>query len=306
VTLRPQIDDLLELRHRARTIGLASRHRVNSALAGMYTSVFRGQGMDYEETREYREGDEIRNMDWRVTARTGTPHLKVFREERERAVMLCVDVGPHMSFGTRGTFKSVQAARAAALVGWAASGSHDRVGGLLYGDGGTGPRIFPPSRARRELWRLLRALTEVASRPTSARDPLADALDRLLRAVPVGGLIFLIGDLSRDPASLQQPLGRLRQRHEVVLLPVDDPADRELPDMGRVLFRAPDGQRTEVDTSSVAGRRHYRETWEHNRKALEVMAMRLGITLIPVPTQGDTHRVLLDGLRRRAGQIRGR
>ena len=123
MSLRPHLDDLFELRHRAHAIGLASRHRVGSPLSGLYASVFRGQGMDYEETREYREGDEIRNMDWRVTARTGVPHLKVFREERERSVVLCVDAGPHMHFGTRGTFKCVQAARAAALLVWAATSS---------------------------------------------------------------------------------------------------------------------------------------------------------------------------------------
>ena len=104
MSLRPQITDLLELRHQARTVGIASHHPVNSVLCGLYASVFRGQGMDFEEVREYQEGDEIRNMDWRVTARTGVPHLKVFREERERSVILCVDISERMAFGTRGTF----------------------------------------------------------------------------------------------------------------------------------------------------------------------------------------------------------
>ena len=121
MSLFPQLDDLLELRHQAHTLGLASHHLVNSSFAGLYASVFRGTGLDFEEVREYREGDDIRNMEWNVTARTNVPHLKIFREERERSVVLCIDRGPHMSFGTRGTFKSVQAAKAAALLGWAAS-----------------------------------------------------------------------------------------------------------------------------------------------------------------------------------------
>jgi len=120
MTLQPRLDDLLELRHRARTLGLASHHLVNSTFSGLYASVFRGTGLDFEEVREYQEGDDIRNMDWKVTARTNEPHLKVYREERERSVLLCVDHGPHMFFGTRGTFKSIQAARCAALLGWAA------------------------------------------------------------------------------------------------------------------------------------------------------------------------------------------
>ena len=121
MSLYPRLDDLLELRHQAHTLGLPSHHLVNSTFAGLYASVFRGAGVNFEEVREYREGDDIRYMDWKVTARTNEPHLKVFREERERSVVLCVDKGPHMAFGTRGTFKSVQAARAAALIGWAAS-----------------------------------------------------------------------------------------------------------------------------------------------------------------------------------------
>ncbi len=104
--MQPRLDELMELRHQAHTLGLASHHLVNTTFSGLYASVFRGQGLNFEEVREYREGDDIRNMDWKVTARTNKPHLKVYREERERSVVLCVDHGPHMFFGTRGTFKS--------------------------------------------------------------------------------------------------------------------------------------------------------------------------------------------------------
>ncbi|MGQ9659071.1 MAG: DUF58 domain-containing protein [Thermochromatium sp.] len=126
MSLYPRLDDLLELRHQAHALGLPSHRLVNSAFAGLYASVFRGAGINFEEVREYREGDDIRYMDWKVTARANEPHLKIFREERERSVVLCVDKGPPMHFGTRGTFKLVQAARAAALIGWAASQLNDR------------------------------------------------------------------------------------------------------------------------------------------------------------------------------------
>jgi uncharacterized protein (DUF58 family) len=137
MSLHPQLDDLLELRHQARALGVAAHHLVNSTFTGLYSSVFRGTGLDFDEVREYQQGDDIRNMDWLVTARTNVPHLKIFREERQRSVILCIDTGPHMSFGTRGTFKSIQAARTAALIGWAASKQHDRVGGVLPVDGST-------------------------------------------------------------------------------------------------------------------------------------------------------------------------
>ncbi len=302
MTLPVHIDELLELRHRAHVLGLSSHHRVHSVLSGLYTSVFRGQGMDFEETREYQEGDEIRNMDWRVTARTGVAHLKVFREERERAVMLCVDVGPHMQFGTRGTFKSIQAARAAALLGWTASANQDRVGALLYGRSTSSLQFFRPSRARQSFWRMLRALGET-SEPVSVKgDPLVEALEKLRRVAPTGSLMFVVGDLNRDPGPLHQALGQLCQKHELVLMPVDDPADREIPRIGRVVFSTRDGNRIEVDTDSEAGRRHYREVWEANRRALETLARRLGIAFIPVPTNEEVQGVLVAGLRRRAAR----
>jgi len=300
MTLSVRIDELLELRHGAHVLGLSSRHRVRSVLSGLYASVFRGQGMDFEETREYQEGDEIRNMDWRVTARTGVAHLKVFREERERSVVLCVDAGPHMQFGTRGTFKSIQAARASALLGWSASSNQDRVGAMLFGDPSHEARYFRPSRARLSMWRMLKALTEVPGTAPVEGDPLLDALDKLRLVAPTGALIFLIADLNRDPDPLHQPLGRLRQRHDVVLMPVDDPADREIPAIGRIVFSTLDGARIEVDTDSEAGRQHYRERWEKNRQAMETLAGRLGLTLIPVPTNEEIHQVLIRGLRRRA------
>ncbi|CAK0765247.1 DUF58 domain-containing protein [Gammaproteobacteria bacterium] len=306
MSLRPQLTDLLELRHQARTVGIASHHPVNSMLCGLYASVFRGQGMDFEEVREYREGDEIRNMDWRVTARTGVPHLKIFREERERTVVFCIDTGAGMAFGTRGTFKSIQAARAAALLGWSANSNQDRVGALLYGDPALGPRNFRPTRARRSLWRILRALTEPVTPGRPHADPLLEALENLNRSTPTGTLVFLIGDFNRDPTDLERPIGRLRQRREVVLMPVDDPVDRNLPPMGRVLFSSPDGQRVEVDTDSTEGRTLYRERWERCRMQLLTLTSRLGVDVIPITTDGDVRNTLLEGLRLRARRVAGR
>jgi uncharacterized protein (DUF58 family) len=299
MTLIPQIDELIELRHRSHALGLAARHRVTSVLAGLYASVFRGQGMNFEETREYQPGDEIRYMDWRVTARTGTPHLKVFREERERAVMLCVDTGAHMRFGTRGTFKSIQAARAAALLGWAASINKDRVGALLYGGSADELRFFAPSRARRSFWRMLQGLADQeATVPPSPEDLLTRALDSLVRVTPTGGLVILVGDLNRDVSRVEPLLGRLVQRHEVVLVPVDDPADRDIPDIGRVVFRTTDGERREINTASAEGRARYAAEWDARRGDLQRVASRLGIALIPVSTRDDVQLVLVEGLKR--------
>jgi uncharacterized protein (DUF58 family) len=292
MSLYPHIDDLLELRHQAHTFGLASHHLVNSSFSGLYASVFRGTGLDFEEVREYREGDDIRNMEWNVTARTNVPHLKIFREERERSVVLCVDKGPHMSFGTRGTFKSIQAAKAAALLGWAASRLNDRVGGMLFGDAGTGMQYFRPTKDRRALWRLLHSLTTEGSQEKRPVDCLSEALQRADRGTATGSLIFVIADMNREIAALEQTLGRLRQHHTLVLVPVDDPAEREIPDMGRIAFTSPDGQLVEVDTRDKQARERYRRTWEERREALNLMTSRVGIPLMPVSTDEDIHMTL--------------
>ncbi|WP_457667805.1 DUF58 domain-containing protein [Thiolapillus sp.] len=300
MSLQPVLDDLLELRHQAHALGMASHHLVNSSFAGLYRSVFRGQGLNFEEVREYQEGDDIRNMDWKVTARTGDPHLKVFREERERSVMLCVDKGSHMNFGTRGTFKSIQAARAAALLGWAANHQHDRVGGVLFADPHQESSYFRATKDRRALWRLLHALTtepETATNP--APEQLPDILLKASRGIGTGGLVFVIADFNQPLEGLKRALSQLVQHHSVVLVPVDDPADQELPEMGEVLFRDASGKLLSVNTSDEKGRQRYREAWEKRRKQLQQMANSLGIAVIPVHTNEDVHSALMHGLERR-------
>ncbi len=302
MSLHPQLDDLLELRHQARTLGVAAHHLVNSTFTGLYSSVFRGTGLDFDEVREYREGDDIRNMDWLVTARTNKPHLKVFREERQRSVILCIDTGPHMSFGTRGTFKSIQAARTAALIGWAASKQDDRVGGVLFGNPATGTRYYRATPGRRGLWRILRALTEPIEQGDTDESQLMAALQHLDSGSGTGSLIFVIAPINNVTTGLERILGSLKQRHDVVLLPVDDPADRDLPSMGPVIFSNAAGELLEVDTDNEVGRRAFRVDWEQRREELQQLSYRLGMGLIPVSTNKDVHKSLINGLRHYAGR----
>jgi len=204
-----------------------------------------------------------------------------------------------MRFGTRSSFKSVQAARAAALLGWAASSRQDRVGAMLFGDP-AGAQYFPPSRARRALWRMLRSLAEPGSGGANPGDPMVDSLRSLGRSNSWGTLVLVIGEFNRDPEALEQPIGRLRQRNDVVLIPVDDVADWEIPPMGKVVFASPSGARLELDTDSAEGRRRYREAWEQRRDKLRRISTRLGVDLLPIVTNQDVHRTLAEGLRWRA------
>ncbi|CAK0763233.1 DUF58 domain-containing protein [Gammaproteobacteria bacterium] len=294
--LHPKLDDLLELRHQVKSLGIASRHLVNSSFMGLYASVFRGTGMHFEEVRHYQPGDDVRHMEWKVTARTHRPHLKVFREERERTVILCVDKGPHMNFGTRGTFKSVQAARTAALIGWAASRQQDRVGGLVFGDPETGLLYFRPNKGRRALWRLLHALTQPPGDEAPSQDCLAGALQRAILGAGTGALVFVIADFNRDVTGLELTLASLAQRHSLVLIPVDDPADRSLPAMGRVTFSGTDGELLEVDTDHAAAAKAYHQAWEIRRNLLKALVNRMRIGLMPVQTDEDIHLTLIRSL----------
>ena len=300
MSLHPRLDDLLELRHQAHALGLPSHHLLNSSFSGLYASVFRGAGVNFEEVREYREGDDIRYMDWKVTARINEPHLKVFREERERSVVLCVDKGPHMAFGTRGTFKSVQAARTAALIGWAASRLHDRVGGMVFGDPVAGLQHFRPSRGRRGLWQLLRTLTEPGETRDKCVDCLGGALKPATSGLTTGSLVFVIADLNREPMGLERILGDLSQRNTVALIPVDDPADWEVPAMGVATFTGTDGTLIEVDTDDPKARQYYHDAWAERRELLQAIARRLHIVLLPVRTDQEIHLTLIHHLRQQA------
>ena len=205
-----------------------------------------------------------------------------------------------MAFGTRGTFKSVLAARAAALIGWAASRLNDRVGGMAFGDPATGLQHFRPARGRRALWQLLRTLTEPGSEQQASIDCLGGALKRATRGLPTGSLVFIIADLNRNVLDLERVLGTLSQRNSVALLPVDDPADWEIPSMGPVTFTGTDGTLIEIDTDDQAARRDYRESWERRRDMLKAMALRLNIILLPVTTDREIHMSLIHSLQQRA------
>jgi uncharacterized protein (DUF58 family) len=293
MSLYPQLDDLMELRHIAHTLGLASHHLVNSALSGMFASVFRGAGMNFEEVREYQQGDDIRNMDWKVTARANRPYLKLYQEERERDVLLLVDKGPQMQFGTMGTFKSVQAARVAALIGWAANRQNDRVGGMVFGEPERGMQFFRPGKGRRALWRVLHALTEPPTESVQLLNCLNVVLQKASRGISTGSLVFVIADFNQDADSFRQSLGALTQKARIVLIPVDDPRERELPDMGLVTFEARAGGRLQVDTGDALARDQYRKAWETRREQLVRLCGQVGALLFPVRTDDEVHVSLM-------------
>lgn len=231
-TSRPDqitLAELLALNGAAAALDLSSRKRVLTDIGGTHLSGFRGRGMEFEEHRAYQPGDDVRAIDWRVTARTGQTHIKLFREERERPVYLVIDLSPSMFFATRGVFKSVLAAQAMALLGWAAVANRDRVGGIIVGANGLSE--IRPGSGRRGLLRFLNQLSiehqAAAGQPFDSQ--LESALGHVDRLARTGAVVMLLSDFQSLPMSAKPLLQKLASRCELIAAMVSDPFERELP-----------------------------------------------------------------------------
>lgn len=292
-----ELATLLELKHKANGLSLHSTRHMRTPLSGLYASVFRGQGMDFEEVREYCYGDEIRHIDWRVTARMQKTYLKVYREERERQVLLCVDMSLGMQFGTRHTFKHIQAAQIAALLGWSGLIHGDKVGGLVFTQQAL--QFFRPERSQRSFLQLLKQLSQPIDLLSSEKSnentlDLLKALHSLNQSSHTGALLFIIADfLNLETKALQRALAELQQRHEVVLIHLNDPADMQLPAMGIVCFVTPEGKELYVDTNNAKGRKTYTDLWQQQYDYFKQMAQRLKIHCLTIATNEDAHLTLI-------------
>lgn len=274
------------------------------AEGGNNNTVFKGRGMEFAETRPYQPGDDVRLIDWRVTARTGRAHTKLFREERERPVVTWVDCRPQMFFATRGVFKSVLAARMAALVAWSAHGHGDRFGGRICGDDQEWVQV--PAGGRHGVLRYLRALElacanwRVGKRPSSAAIDVRQSLASLRRTVRPGTVLFLISDY-RD---LQEPVGDLLAdagRHcDITLCFVHDPLEATLPPPGDYPIADRGTRQAMLFARDNQLRRHYHQRFIERRKALQDLAWQHRARLITSATTDDALRVLRNACGQRA------
>jgi uncharacterized protein (DUF58 family) len=296
--LYPDFNELVNLGSRASRLKIITARKSMASAAGDYKSPFRGQGLEFHEVRDYRPGDDVRNIDWRVTARTNRPHMKIFTEERERTVLICVDSNTGMRFGTRGTFKSVQAARAAAMLGWQANGGNDRVGCVVFGDVPEGIRYFAPARSRRALWQTLKLLSRKSVGEHKAYVPLDDMLRHLERTAPTGALVFIISDFMSVDAALEKRLANLHRRCDIVLIAITDPVDQAIPAMETLRFSDDTGKKIAIDTGHKFGRDTYAKLWRDNRSRLEDIAARRGIGIVDLSTARDVYSDLVRALRR--------
>ncbi|MFD2675950.1 DUF58 domain-containing protein [Camelimonas lactis] len=301
------LEELLRLKHRARGFSFLPRQPVHSLLAGRHASRLRGRGLNFEELRHYFEGDDVRAIDWRATARLGSPHVRVYSEERDRPVILVVDQRSAMFFGSRRAMKSVTAAEAAALAAWRVTSLGDRVGAIVFGDTET-VSIRPRARDQGVLRILGEIVRQNAALAGSARADgdgarLNDALAAAARMTAHDGLVCLVSDMSGADATTRQLVSRLGVHNDVIAMFISDPLEQDLPDTGFTTFSSGDA-RIGVDLSSASLRQRFSDQRTAWRASLAALSRRRAIPVLPLSTARDVAVQLRELIGRRMDQGR--
>jgi uncharacterized protein (DUF58 family) len=293
---------LAEVMRQVRRIDLRTRGLVASQFTGEYHSVFKGQGIEFVEVREYVPGDDVRTIDWNVSARTGHAFVKKYVEERELTVLLAVDLSASQRWGTRGRMKSEMVPEVAATLAMSAVRNNDRVGLLAFTD--RVEAFVPPQKGRRHALRILRDL--LVFRPVGRGTDLAAALDHARRVLRSRSIIFLVSDfrLGRDGrAALERALGGVARRHDVIPVVLADPADAALPELGVLRLMDPETGRTmDVDTDAAAER--FGQAARTERGELTRLFRRMAMDEIELRTDAPISAAVLSFFRRRERRLR--
>ena len=288
-----------EILRKVRRLEITTRHLVTDVFSGQYHSVFKGRGMEFSEVREYEPGDDIRTIDWNVTARTGKPFVKRYIEERDLTVVLLVDLSGSEQFGTRGPQKSEVAAELCALLAFSAIGNHDRVGLLVFTDGIE--RFIPPAKGRQHGLRVIREV--LAFQPRGRGTDLGLALEHLGRVLKRRAVVFLISDFIAPDFSRQ--FRTAARRHDLVGLRLVDPREREIPDLGLCLVEDLEtGERLWVDTGDRAVREAYAAVAAARGERVRRLFHQSGSDLVEIEVEGSYVSPLIQFFRRRAQRAR--
>lgn len=266
-----------EIIEKVRLIEIRSRNIVNDLFAGEYHSAFKGRGMEFAEVREYQRGDDVRTIDWNVTARIGTPHVKVFDEEREQTVMLLVDASASGAFGSQRQMKGEVGVEISALLAFAAIKNNDRVGLLIFTDE---VEVFvPPKKGRKHVLRVIREL--LYFEPRGQRTSISGALDHLERVLHRRSVVFLLSDFIDE--GYERSLQLMRRRHDLVAISLFDPRERTLPDVGFInLQDAETGEQFLVDSGREAVRAFFDREQRRLDEQRRDLFRRTGIDEVPI------------------------
>jgi uncharacterized protein (DUF58 family) len=274
-------DDLIA---RIRRIEITTRKLVNDSFAGEYQSVFKGRGMEFDEVRQYHPGDDVRSIDWNVTARTGEPYVKSYIEERELTVMLAVDVSGSGDFGTRNRFKRELAGELAAVMSFAATTNNDKVGLLLFTD--RVESLVPPRKGRSHVLRMVRDL--LVFQPVGSGTDIRLALDTVHQMLKRRSIVFLVSDFLADPESYRQAMLVTNRRHDVVAFDLNDPLEHEMADVGLLALEdAESGQLRWVDTGSREWKREFTDRVARLEEGKREVFTAAGVDRISVTTERD-------------------
>jgi len=289
-----------EIAEKIKRIEITARHLVTDSLAGEYHSVFKGMGMEFDELRPYHPGDDVRRIDWNVTARMAIPYIRRYQEERELTVFLAVDASGSSDFGTTGQFKRELAAELAAVLSFAATTNNDKVGLLMFTD--KPELIVPPRKGRKHVLRMVRDL--LIFTPEGRGTSIGSALDTINRIVKRRSIIFLISDFLDDPENLRKSLAATNRRHDVIALDLHDPMEHQIPDVGLMALEdAETGELEWIDTSDKA----WRDAFEARILDLEQQKRRLLTSLaidhIRISTDRDYVVELNEFFARRARRL---
>jgi uncharacterized protein (DUF58 family) len=287
-----------EILKQVRRIEISTRGLVNDVFSGEYHSVFKGRGMNFAEVREYQYGDDIRSIDWNVTARTGSPFVKVFEEERELTVMLLVDVSASGDFGTRGRLKGEVAVEICALLAFSAIKNNDKVGLIIFSEGVE--KFVPPRKGRRHVLRVLREL--LYHEPEGRGTDITAALEYLTHVQRKRAVTFLVSDF-RDEG-FDKALAVAGRRHDLIAVRIGDVREHELPALGLLELEDPEtGERVVVNSSNPGFRRAFQEVGVKRREELDAVLRRSKVDVIDIETGQPYVKPLMrffqDRLRRR-------
>ncbi len=277
-----------EIIKKVRRIEIKTRGLSNNMFAGQYHSAFKGRGMAFAEVREYQYGDDVRDIDWNVTARFHRPYVKVFEEERELTVMLLVDVSGSLNFGTRGETKSEMATEIAATLAFSAIQNNDKIGVIFFSD--RVEKYIPPQKGRKHILYIIREMLDF--QPESKKTDVAVALEYLGRTQKHRCTAFVLSDFY-DRKDFEKPLQICRSRHDVVGIQLYDPLQKQLPDVGILrIHDAETGFEQYIDTSSKAVRRAHQQYWQHRNDELRGIFQRNSVDYVSVATNGDFVKAL--------------
>jgi len=281
--------DVAEILKRVQRIQIVANRTVNDLFAGQYKSVFRGRGMEFDEVREYQPGDDVRTIDWNVTARTGSPFIKRFCEERELTVLFLVDVSASGAFGSAGRSKLELVVEVAALLMFSALKNNDKVGLLTFCDAVVD--YFPPRKGKANVLHLIRELVSVEA--VARQTDLAAALEFLSRVEKRRAVVFLISDFLAPQA--RKAMAVCNKRHDLIAITVADPREHVLPDVGFIsLMDAETGEIVELDTRHPQVRALFKTETAGRREALSEELKKVGVDELAIRTDED----YLKGLRR--------